>query len=92
MTTTEYEKQKREARPLARISLSKHCLPTKTIGWIEVGYDLDSSRSSFIIALDPGGMVWEGRDKYQSLDEPFRDLEKGLRPWMREVGIEPGSE
>ncbi len=33
---------------------------TAAIGWIELGYDVDSRRSSFTIALDPGGLVWEG--------------------------------
>jgi hypothetical protein len=62
---------------------------TKAIGWVELGYDVDSNRSSCIIALDPGGLIWEGRDSYDSLEEAFRDLEEGLGEWMREVGIEP---
>jgi hypothetical protein len=65
---------------------------TAAIGWIELGYDVDSRRSSFIIALDPGGLVWEGRDRYESLDEAFQDLEESLGDWMREAGIEPRSE
>ena len=60
----------------------------EAIGWIEIGYDEDSPLTSFIRAIDPGGMVWEGKDKYKSLDEAFQDLEKGLREWMLEEGIE----
>jgi hypothetical protein len=58
------------------------------IGWIEVGHDDDSPLTSFIRAIDPGGMVWEGKDEYETLDEAFQDLEEGLGRWMREAGIE----
>jgi hypothetical protein len=58
------------------------------IGWIEVGHDDDSPLISFIRAIDPGGMVWEGKDEYKTLDEAFQDLEEGLGNWMRELGIE----
>jgi hypothetical protein len=57
------------------------------IGWIEVGHDDDSPLTSFIRAIDPGGMVWEGKDEYKTLDEAFQDLEEGLGNWMREQGI-----
>lgn len=60
----------------------------ESIGWIEVGYDGDSPLTSFIRALDEGGMVWEGKDEYATLDEAFQDLEQGLKDWMLEVGIE----
>jgi hypothetical protein len=58
------------------------------IGWIEVEYDDESPLTSFIRAIDPGGMVWEGKDAYQTLDEAFQDVEEGLARWMREQGIE----
>jgi hypothetical protein len=58
------------------------------IGWIEVGHDDDSPLTSFIRAIDSGGMVWEGKDEYKTLDEAFQDLEEGLETWMREEGIE----
>jgi hypothetical protein len=58
------------------------------IGYITIGHDDDSSLSSFIRAIDPGGMVWEGKDAYKTLDEAFQDLEEGLERWMREEGIE----
>ena len=53
-------------------------------GWIEIGSD-DYSRS-LIRALDPGGLVWEGKAVYDSLDEALADLERGLAQWMKEVG------
>lgn len=56
----------------------------KTHGWIEMG-QIDGF-SNFILALDEGGMVWEGKAKYASMDEAFEALEKGLAKWMKEQG------
>ncbi len=58
------------------------------LGWIEIGVDDDSPVTSFIRALDAGGLVWEGEDDYPTLDAAFEDLEAGLVEWMGEVGIE----
>jgi len=52
-------------------------------GWIEVGFDEYSQ--SFIRALDPGGLVWEGKQFYDSLDQALADLERGLAQWMKET-------
>lgn len=57
------------------------------IGWIEMGRDDDSPLTSFIRALDIGGMVWEGKDEYKTLDEAFQDLEQGLTQWMQEQRV-----
>jgi hypothetical protein len=54
-------------------------------GWIEIGQD-DMSRS-FIRALDDGGMVWEGRKSYPTLDAALQDLEAGQVAWMQEQGL-----
>jgi hypothetical protein len=51
-------------------------------GWIELGSDDYSP--SFVRALDPGGMVWEGEPFYDSLDDAFADLERGLAQWVSE--------
>jgi hypothetical protein len=59
----------------------------EAIGYMTIGHD-DSPLTSFIRAIDPGGMVWEGKDAYKTLDEAFQDLEQGLERWMREEGIE----
>lgn len=59
------------------------------IGWIEMGRDEDSPLTSFIRAIDAGGMVWEGEDAYETLDAAFQDLEQGISEWMEETGIEP---
>jgi len=50
-------------------------------GWIEMGYDDDSPLTSFIRAIDSGGMVWEGKDDYATLNAAFDDLEAGLKDW-----------
>jgi hypothetical protein len=54
-------------------------------GWIEVGYDVDSPLNSFIRALDQGGMPWEGRSSYKSLDEAFQDLDDALAEVLRDI-------
>jgi hypothetical protein len=53
-------------------------------GWIEIGQDGYSR--SMARALDEGGMVWEGKAKYPSMDELLRDLEKGLSRWLEKNG------
>jgi len=58
-----------------------------TYGWVEIGYD-DYNRS-FIRALDSGGMVWEGRMVYATLDSALQALDDALAAWMKEnVGHE----
>ncbi len=57
------------------------------IGWIELGHNYDSPLTSLIRALDQGGMVWEGKDRYTTLDEAFQDLEHGLAAWFQDAGI-----
>jgi hypothetical protein len=53
-------------------------------GWIEIGRD-DFSHS-FVRALDIGGMVWEGAEKYSSLDEALHALDAGIAAWLEEMG------
>jgi hypothetical protein len=36
------------------------------LGYIEVGYSPNSYLTSFIRAIDEGGMVWEGEDEYKA--------------------------
>ena len=59
-------------------------LPVVLTGWIELGSDNNSS--SMLRALDTGGMVWEGKDEYKSIDAALQDLEEGLAEWMEENG------
>jgi hypothetical protein len=53
-------------------------------GWIEVGQDDDSQ--SFVRALDMGGMVWEGKPKYKTVDAALDDLEAALEKIIEEIG------
>lgn len=48
-------------------------------GWIEIGYNVDSPLNSFIRALDCGGMLWEGKDSYETIDAALQDLNAGLK-------------
>jgi hypothetical protein len=53
-------------------------------GWIEIGRD-DFSRS-FVRALDIGGMVWEGAEEYDSLDDALQALDDGIAAWCKGMG------
>jgi hypothetical protein len=55
-------------------------------GYIEMGHD-DYSHS-FVRALDIGGMIWEGREHYPTVDEALQALECALAKWMRAQGFE----
>ena len=57
---------------------------TDSYGWIEIGQD-DYSKS-FIRVLDEGGMVWESKPKYKSLDDALNDLEVALIKIIDEIG------
>jgi len=57
---------------------------TESYGWIEIGQDDDSQ--SFVRALDMGGMVWEGKSKYKSVDAALDDLEAALEKIIEEIG------
>jgi hypothetical protein len=54
----------------------------KTQGWVEIGSD--AYRSSFVRALDEGGMVWEGAASYPTLDAALRALDTALHEWLHE--------
>jgi hypothetical protein len=55
-------------------------------GYIEMRYD-DYSHS-FVRALDIGGMIWEGREYYLTVDEALQALVRALAEWMRAQGFE----
>ncbi len=52
-------------------------------GWVEVGADHHSR--SLVRALNGGGMVWEGTENYQSLDQALRAMEEGIALWLEET-------
>lgn len=51
-------------------------------GWVEIGQHGESS--SFVRALDEGGLVWEGHNDYQTLNDALKALDAGIGKWMRE--------
>jgi hypothetical protein len=51
-------------------------------GWIEIGRD-DFGRP-FLRALDVGGVVWEGDERYPSMDHALRALDNGIAEWLEE--------
>ena len=52
-------------------------------GWIELGADHHSR--SLARALYGGGMAWEGKRSYESLDEALRAMEEGIAAWLGET-------
>lgn len=57
----------------------------KSHGWIEIGQD--SWSRSFVRALDEGGMVWEGKPEYGTLDKALQALDTGLAKFMQAHGL-----
>jgi len=39
---------------------------------------------SFVRAIDEGGMIWEGREDYATLDAALQDLEAGIAAWIQQ--------
>jgi hypothetical protein len=54
----------------------------ESLGWIEVGQDEYST--SMVRALNEGGLVWEGKDTYETLDEAMQTLERALGECIKE--------
>lgn len=50
-------------------------------GWIEIGHD-DYNRS-MVRALDIGGLIWEGKSNYATLDAALQDLDQALAAWFK---------
>jgi hypothetical protein len=57
---------------------------TASYGWIEIGQDENSP--AFIRVLDSGGMVWESKTNYKSIDDALNDLEAALEKIIDEIG------
>jgi len=53
---------------------------TETYGWIEIGRDDDRPCAGH------GGMVWEGKPKYKSVDAALDDLEWRSKRLLRRLG------
>ena len=53
-------------------------------GWIEIGQT--KGTRSFVRALDEGGMVFEGKGKYKTLEEALPALDRGIAQWTKQQG------
>jgi hypothetical protein len=57
-------------------------------GWLELGVETVSGDcTSFIRALDAGGMIREGKPTYPSIDEALQDAEQGVSAFRQENGL-----
>jgi hypothetical protein len=74
--------QLKHVAPVVEEAFPTIALWTRSWGWIEIGQN--DTRRSMVRALDEGGMVWEGKVKYATLDELLQDLEAALSDWMNE--------
>ena len=54
-------------------------------GLIEIGYDADSPLTSFIRILDEGGMYWEGKNEYESLDEAWQEADQAILEVLQDI-------
>ena len=55
------------------------------IGWLEIG--LHPVVPCFVVAIDEGGTVYEGKESYPSMEDAFQDLEDHIKDWLEEVGL-----
>jgi len=53
----------------------------RDFGWIEIGQD--DFGHSMVRALDIGGMIWEGKPRYATLDAALQDLDHALAAWLK---------
>ena len=51
-------------------------------GWVELGRT--DYGQSLARALDEGGLVWEGQERYGSVEEMLDDLNAGIAQWREE--------
>jgi len=44
----------------------------------------DGYNGAFVKAIDEGGLIWEGNNRHQTIDEALRALDTGLAEWIRQ--------
>ena len=79
---------KKTEKPTAGFAVSYPTLTELIEGeriWIEIGYT--EGPDSFIRVLDIGGMIWEGKHSYKSIDQALQAAEKATLAWQEENGI-----
>lgn len=57
------------------------------IGRVEIGHNDETPLNSFVRAINAGGLVWERKDQYDTLEEALQDVENGIEVWLRDTGI-----
>ena len=57
----------------------------ESFGWIELGQDHYSR--SLIRILDEGGMIWESKERYDSVDAALQDAEAAIAEWFKQEEI-----
>ena len=58
----------------------------KEFGRIEIGSD--DFVDNFVKAIDKGGMPWGGKTAYRTIDEAFEDMERGIKAFLKEQGLD----
>lgn len=55
--------------------------------WVEDG-SIEIGRAhwseSFVKIFDEGGTVWEGKERYATLDEALQDAERAIAEWIKD--------
>jgi len=46
----------------------------------------DDCNRAFIRVLDIGGMIWEGEEEYETVDEALAEAEPAITAWLEENG------
>lgn len=58
----------------------------KEFGVIEIGHD--GFVDNFVKATDKGGMPWGGKSRYGTIDEALEDMERGIKAFLTEQGLD----
>ncbi len=53
-------------------------------GWLELGFDYGSG--AFIRLIDHGGMIWQGKAEYPTVDAALAEAEEAAKAWFEENG------
>ena len=58
----------------------------KEFGVIEIGHD--GFVDNYVKALDKGGMPWGGKSTYRTIDEALEEMERGIKAFLKEQGLD----
>ena len=53
-------------------------------GWLELGFEYNTE--SFIRLIDQGGMIWQGKSEYPTVDAALAEAEEAAKAWFEENG------